>query len=140
MIATTLDVFLRSNLIPDSVGQTITANLNIKLFDHYSIEDVIRLLGKPRDAVLVRRHNLPLLRISNVNLIGGFSSGAGNSNVGGAKRGHSDEYPFGWIDAQGGKPEWQGFWSGFAYLDRRWGLDETRSAPDIGFRVCIPEP
>ncbi len=56
-----------------------------------------------------------------VNLIGGFSSGPKESNHGGANCGHSEDYPFGWIDAHGGKPEWEGFWSGFNYVDRRWG-------------------
>lgn len=54
------------------------------------------------------------------NLIGGFSSGTPGSNQGGPVKGHSADHPFGWIANDGTKPQWEGFWSGFAYKDVRW--------------------
>lgn len=54
------------------------------------------------------------------NLIGGFSSGTANSNKGSPIKGHSPDYPFGWIDSNGNKPQWLGFWAGFSYVDKRW--------------------
>jgi len=55
-----------------------------------------------------------------VNVLGGFSSGTPGSNAGGASKGHSSDYPFGWQDGFGGKPQWEGFWAGFNYMDQRW--------------------
>jgi len=57
-----------------------------------------------------------------MNLIGGFCSGdsAATSNSGHPMKGHSAEYPFGHRDANGGFPQWEGFWSGFNYIDKRW--------------------
>jgi len=52
-----------------------------------------------------------------VNMLGGFSSGTAGSNSGGAAVGHSADYPFGWVAPGGGKPQWEGFWAGFGYVD-----------------------
>ncbi|HSW46179.1 MAG TPA: hypothetical protein VLM89_11480 [Phycisphaerae bacterium] len=62
--------------------------------------------------------------VEGVNLIGGFCGGAPGSasNSGGATKGHSAEYPFGHRDANGNMLQWQGFWSGFNYMDKRWML------------------
>lgn len=54
------------------------------------------------------------------NVIGGFSSGTPGSNNGGPVKGHSSDYPFGWLANGGVKPQWQGFWAGFSYKDVRW--------------------
>ncbi len=61
-------------------------------------------------------------RFNGVNLIGGFCGGAPGTTVNGgaAIPGHSPEYPFGHRDANGTRLQWEGFWSGFNYMDKRW--------------------
>ena len=76
-----------------------------------------------------------------VNLIGGFSSGAPNSNSGGAKKGHSPDYPFGWI-SKGKKPKWEGFWAGFSYVDKRsnkWAGINGNPAARKSFKIDQPD-
>jgi len=77
------------------------------------------------------------------NLIGGFSSGTPNSNQGGPMKGHSADYPFGWIDGNGDKPQWMGFWAGFAYVDKRWsgwmGINGNAGALQ-NFTIDNPDP
>ncbi|MDD5572104.1 MAG: hypothetical protein PHD97_13215, partial [Bacteroidales bacterium] len=58
------------------------------------------------------------------NVLGGFSSGTPGTNVGGPVKGHSTDYPYGWIDGGGNKPIWEGFWTGFAYMDTRTNMWE----------------
>jgi len=55
-----------------------------------------------------------------VNLIGGFCGGPPGTtvNTGGAMKGHSPEYPFGHRTAGGDRLPWEGFWSGFNYMDK----------------------
>jgi len=57
-----------------------------------------------------------------INLIGGFCGGAPGttSNTDAPVVGHSPEYPFGHRDAAGNRLQWEGFWSGFNYIDKRW--------------------
>ncbi len=61
-------------------------------------------------------------RVDGLNLIGGFCAGppGTSTNLDGAMKGHSPEYPFGHRDANGNMLPWQGFWSGFNYIDQRW--------------------
>ncbi len=60
--------------------------------------------------------------VNGVNLIGGFDGGAPGTttNSGSPIKGHSPEYPFGHRDANGNMLPWEGFWSGFNYMDKRW--------------------
>jgi hypothetical protein len=61
-------------------------------------------------------------RVNGVNLIGGFCGGAPGTtlNSGSPIQGHSPEYPFGHRDGAGNMLQWEGFWSGFNYIDKRW--------------------
>jgi hypothetical protein len=55
-----------------------------------------------------------------VNLIGGFCGGPPGTtvNTDSPMKGHSPEYPFGHRDANGNRLQWEGFWSGFNYMDK----------------------
>jgi hypothetical protein len=57
-----------------------------------------------------------------VNVIGGYARGEGKTNWGPPVKGHGAGYPYGQIDTSTFTyGEWEGFWSGYNYIDTRWG-------------------
>ncbi len=58
--------------------------------------------------------------VEGVNVIGGYDPTGGPTNWGKAVKGHSPGYPYGQIDRYAEYGPWEGFWSGYNYIDTRW--------------------
>ncbi len=58
--------------------------------------------------------------VGGMNLLGGYAPGANGTNDGPPVAGHPAPYPFGQIGG-GAYSQWEGFWAGYNYVDRRWG-------------------
>ncbi len=78
------------------------------------------------DGVLLALYNnlgntFPEFWVDGVNIIGGYDPVGSATNWGPPVKGHRAGYPYGQFDAVGfAYGEWQGFWSGYNYIDQRW--------------------
>lgn len=67
-------------------------------------------------------NTFPEFWVDGVNVIGGYAPAGGATNWGPPVKGHPAGYPYGQFDAAAyAYGPWEGFWSGYNYIDTRWG-------------------